>query len=103
MALAAQDKIATAVMDEACRYLGIAVANLFTLFDVDSILIDGLVPAKIPSYYERTQSYTRSYLNADCNLLQASYKRDAAAIGACLLTIEKRLEEIIFDDSLYPV
>ncbi|MBR2019194.1 MAG: ROK family protein [Clostridia bacterium] len=103
IALAAQDEIANAVMDEACRYLGIAVANLFTLFDVDSILIDGLVPAQLPRYYERTQDYARAYLNADCNLLQSSYKRDAAAIGACLLTTEKRLEEIIFDDSMYPV
>ena len=103
MAIAAQDKIANAVMDEACRYLGIAVSNLFTLFDVDSILIDGLVPAQLPHYFERTQEYATSYLNANCNLLKASYKRDAAAIGACLLTIEKRLEEIIFDDSLYSV
>ena len=101
--LEAQEPNAKDVMNRACKYLGIAIANLFTLSDPDYILLDGVVPAQIPSYYDLVLSYARSYLNTDCKLLKANYRRDAAAIGACLLTIEKRLEEIIFDDTLYSV
>ena len=101
--LDAQDAAARDVMDRACKHLGIAIANLFTLSDPDYILLDGVVPAQFPAYYELVLSYAKEYLNGDCKLLKATYRRDAAAIGACLLTIEKRLEEIIFDDTLCSV
>ncbi len=85
------------IREQATSYLGMAIANLFTLFSPSFILIDGIVADKIDGFYDEIKEKTKEFLHADdCPLFKARHKRDAAAIGACLLTIEKRLEEIIF-------
>lgn len=101
--LAANDERATEIMHIACQYLGIAIANLFTLSAPSFILLDGIVPAQIPNFYDEVLAATKEYLNADCNLLRANYRREAASIGACMLTIEKMLEDILFEEALHTV
>ncbi len=98
-----RDERAEEIMQEACHYLGIAIANLFTLSAPSFILLDGLVTEQVPGFYEAVLENTAKYLHADCKLLKAHYRRDAAAVGACMLTIDKRLEEILFEDTLCPV
>ena len=101
--LSANDGRATEIMHTACQYLGIAIANLFTLSAPSFILLDGIVPAQIPSFYDKVLAATKEYLNADCNLLRANYRREAASVGACMLTVEKTLEEILFEETLHTV
>ena len=84
---------------QAARYLGIAIANLFTLSSPDFILLDGIVTVQIPDFFDAVRHVTVSQLQADCNLLRSVYRRDAAAIGACMLTVDKRIEEILFEDT----
>lgn len=86
-------------MDEACDRLGVAVANLFTLYSPSFVLLDGIVPAMCPSFFDRVYAATTGYLGSDCNLMKAAYRRDAAAIGACLLSIDSCLEDYLFGES----
>ena len=96
--LLTKDEDACKIMDQACKYLGIAIANLFTLCAPTFILLDGIIPSLLPEFYEKVKESAVSYLHADCNLLRAVYRRDAASIGACFMTTDKRLEEIVFND-----
>ena len=83
-------------MTEACDRLGVVVANLCTLYSPSFILLDGIVPAMCPSFFDNVYAAAAGYLCNEYCLLKANYRRDAAAIGSCLLTIEDRLEEYIF-------
>ena len=85
-------------MDEACNRMGVAIANLFTLYAPSFVLLDGIVPARYPDFFDQVYRATVGYLGADCGLMKAAYRRDAAAIGACLLTIDDCLEDYLFGD-----
>lgn len=92
-----KEKTLTPIREQATSYLGMSIANLFTLFSPSFILIDGIAADKIDGFYDEIKERTEEFLgNGNCPLFKARHKRDAAAIGASLLTIEKRLEEIIF-------
>ena len=85
------------IREKATSYLGMAIANLFTLFSPSFILIDGIAADKIDGFYDEIKCKTKEFLHTEeCPLFKALHKRDAAAIGACLLTIEKRLEDFVF-------
>ena len=94
--LCAKDTNAIKIADQAARYLGIAIANLFTLSSPEFILLDGIVTVQLPDFFDAVKAVTVSHLQDDCNLLRSVYSRDAAAIGACMLTIDKQLENILF-------
>ena len=91
------DMLAHEILQGATKRLGVAIANLFTLSAPEFILLDGGLFAQFPAIFQEIEKSTRENLTDDCNLLFASYKREAPAIGACLITIEKTTEEILFD------
>lgn len=95
--LNAKSERIVSLREQATSYLGMSIANLFTLFSPSFILIDGIAADKIDGFYEEIKAKTEDFLGATgCPLFKAKHQPSAAAIGACLLTIEKRLEEIIF-------
>lgn len=94
--LNARAKDVAPIREQATDYLSTSIANLFTLFSPSFILIDGLAADKIEGFYDEIKSKTEILLSAPTPLFKARHKRDAAAIGAALLTIEKRLEDILF-------
>ena len=93
---AAGDPLANRVMDEACDRMGLAISNLFTLYNPAFVLLDGIVTAQCPAFFDRVHAAAVSYSNGECNLLKSNYRKDAAAIGACLLTIDANLENYLF-------
>ena len=94
-----QDEKSKAVLQQASMYLGLSIANLFTLYNPDFIILDGNAIAKLPIFFEEIKKYIHLFYNGNFNLLQANYHKDAAAIGAAMITIDKLLEKIIFQTS----
>ncbi len=90
------DAQAQALLSDATAYLGVSIANLFTLSSPEFILLDGALFAKFRQCFSNVKRHAVSALNDDCNLLLAHYKKEAPAVGACLLTIENNAEEILF-------
>ncbi len=87
---------ALSVLQSATDHLGIAIANLFTLSAPTFILLDGALFAYAPYCFEHIKQNAEKRLGAPCNLLLATYTKEAPAIGACLLTIEKNTENFLF-------
>ena len=92
----AGDKKATEIMEQASIYLGLSIANLFTLYDPEFILVDGKAIVRLPVFFELIAKNVGSFCDNKFNLLKAIYRKDAAAIGAAMLTIDKQLEEVLF-------
>ena len=78
-------------------YLGIAIANLFTLSAPEFVLLDGALLAIAPHCFTEIDKSVQAYSNEPYNLLCASYKKEAPAIGACLITLENNTETLLFD------
>ncbi len=95
--LKSNDTAAQQVLKNAAEHLGVALANLFTLSSPEFILLDGVLFSLSPEFFEYVKNNVVFSLNDDCNLLFASYKQEAPAVGACLLTIEKNAGDILFD------
>ncbi len=85
------------IVSTATAHLGVALANLFTLACPQFVLLDGLYFTLAPYAFDLVKKSTFSRLCGEENLLLANYKAEAPAIGACLLTIEKTAEEILFN------
>jgi predicted NBD/HSP70 family sugar kinase len=94
--LTIQDGATAEILQEATDRLGVSIANLFTLSSPEFILLDGVLLSLAPYCFEEIKKNTEKRLNDTCNLLLAQYKREAPAVGACLLTTEKNAEEILF-------
>ncbi len=84
------------VINQASFYLGLSIANLFTLFNPDFIVLDGNSIARISDFYEKIKASVQKFYSGPFNLLRANYRSDAAAIGAAMLTNDKLLEDILF-------
>ena len=95
--LRANDVIATQILQEATDHLGVAISNLFTLSSPEFILLYGVLLALAPQSFQEIEKKTQEYLTEPCNLLCANYKKEAPAIGACLITLENNTEKILFD------
>ncbi len=91
------------IKEDAAFYLGVAISNLQTLFSPSFILLDGIVPNFLNGFYDNVEKYTKEFSNGECSLIKANYEKNAAAIGACLLTIYKQLEDILFEDEMCSV
>ena len=91
-----EDERINAVLHTATDHLGVALANLFTLSAPEFILLDGALFSYAPYCFAEIAEKTENSLCDECSLLLAAYKKEAPAIGACLLTIEKITEEILF-------
>ena len=85
------------IVRQAADCLGISLANLFSLHCPSFVMLDGMIFSRIPDFFQAVKLQTKKHYGADCNLLLANYHRDAAAIGASLLTINKNLDNIVFD------
>ena len=92
----ADPKKAEPVIQRSAMYLGLSVANLFTLYNPDFIVLDGKAIAQLPGFFTAIKNETRKFFDSPFNLLQADYRHDAAAIGAAMITIDKMPEEILF-------
>ena len=91
------EEIAVDILKNAAAYLGVSIANLFTLSAPEFILLDGILFSQAPYFFDMIKENTVSQLKDDCELLFAAYKSETPAIGACLITTEKNAEEILFD------
>lgn len=94
------DPVSQNIKRRATDRLGVALANLHTLYNPSFLLVDGVACAKIPAFFEDLKNAVERYLNAPCNVLLADYKHNSAAIGAAMLTIENHLEELLFYDEM---
>lgn len=95
------DPAARNIYREATVYLGIAVANLFTLLTPSFILLDGAAFNLLPDFFKDVKKETERYGSANYELLEATYKKDAPALGAIYMTVDKIAEEILFHDTLH--
>ena len=93
------DPKAEQLIHQAGLYLGLSIANLFTLYNPDFIVLDGNSIARIPNFYEQIQKSVQSFYQEPFHLLRANFRSDAAAIGAAMLTNNKILENILFEDN----
>ncbi|MDE5896402.1 MAG: ROK family protein [Clostridia bacterium] len=88
--------VAEEIVNEAAFYCGMVISNLFTLYAPSFILLDGLAINKLDGYFEKIRQATEDFSRNACNLLKADYCNNAPAVGASILTIRHKLEEILF-------
>lgn len=91
------EKTAWNVLRMGTTYLGIAIANLFTLSSPEFILLDGALLAIAPDCFTEIDKSVQAYSSEPYNLFCANYKKEAPAIGACLITLENNTEKLLFD------
>ena len=80
----------------AAHYTATAVYNLYAVLSPDFILLDGKSVDEIPNFFEQVLASLTLITDIEVPLIKARYKRDAAAIGACLLSKEKVFETVLF-------
>lgn len=95
-ALHNKDPFAQIIYEDATRSLGMALSNLYSLFDPSFILIDGYAISLLPTLFDDIKTQTEYFFKNKCNLIKAVYKKEAPAIGAAYLTIDKIIEGILF-------
>lgn len=95
-ALQNADSDAVAIYDEGVRNLGIALANLCALFEPSFILLDGYALSLMPDFFEDVRKQAEDFSETEVPLLKACFKREAPAIGAAYLTIDKIIGEVLF-------
>lgn len=88
---------ALAVLEEGTTHLGIAIGNLFTLSSPEFILLDGVLLALAPNCFAKIEQVAKDCAVETPLLLCANYKKEAPAIGACLITLENNTEKILFE------
>ena len=98
-ALNVRDSKTDDIIAQASNFLGLSIANLFTLFNPDFIVLDGNLVARVPDFYERIQKSVQNFYKGTFHLLRANFRNDAAAIGAAMLTNNKQLENILFENN----
>jgi len=84
------------VLQEGMKYLGLAIANLFILSSPEFILLDGALLTLAPRCFADIKKFVQAYAEEEYPLLCAHYKKEAPAVGACLLTLEKNTEALLF-------
>lgn len=91
------DLLANEILQKGTTHLGIAIANLFTLSVPEFILLDGVLLTLAPSCFAEIEKKAQAHAVEPLHLLCANYKKEAPAIGACLITLENNTEKILFD------
>ncbi len=91
------DETALEILREGTAHLGLAIANLFTLSASEFILLDGILLTLTPHCFTEIEKSAQAYAFEPCNLLCANYKKEAPAVGACLITLENNTEKLLFD------
>ncbi|MCX7882186.1 MAG: ROK family glucokinase [Brevinematales bacterium] len=91
------DALALEVVDEACRYLGIGVANLIHLFNPEAVIVGGGVSHAGDFLFDRIRKYASLYAKTEmfetCEIIPAALVNDAGVMGSAalaLMTLDKR-------------
>jgi glucokinase-like ROK family protein len=95
----AGDAVATELVQETARYLGIAIANLVNLFNPELIVLGGPVgqmgKTMLPALQEEVRRRALSYPLSAAQIVPSALGQDANAIGAAVLVL-RRASELIF-------
>ena len=79
------------IVEEACRYVGIGIANLIHLFNPEAILIGGGVAHAGEFLFEKVRRYTLLYAKTEmfetCEILPAALVNDAGIMGSAALAL----------------
>jgi len=91
------DSIALEVVEEACHYLGIGIANLIHIFNPEAVIVGGGVSQAGEFLFERLRRYTSLYAKTEmfetCEIVPAALVNDAGVMGSAalaIMTMEKR-------------
>lgn len=95
-ALHRSDDDAMRIYEEGTHYLGVTLANLYALFNPSFILLDGYALSLIPEFFDSVKEKTENFAKRKCNLIKSDFNRNAPAVGAAYLTIDKIIEGILF-------
>jgi predicted NBD/HSP70 family sugar kinase len=94
--------VALASVERAGRYMGIAIANQINLLNPDTVVLGGPIgQSGDPLLRVITAEVKRralSYPLSSCHILSSSLGRNAGAIGAARLVLDRKLA-LIFDKS----
>ena len=94
--LQTNDAQALQILDEGTQHLAVAISNLFTLSAPQFVLLDGVLLSFAPQLFTQIENKVRFFKGEPCKLLCAHYTKEAPAIGACLITLEEKIQEILF-------
>ena len=93
--LEAQDPIAVSVIEEAAKYLGLAINSVITIANPPYVIIGGKMISELPSFYDKVISYARQFSWKlawnQTTILQARSDRKAQGLGA--VEVFRRLTE----------
>ncbi|NPV39211.1 MAG: ROK family glucokinase [Brevinematales bacterium] len=85
------DDIALEVVEEACHYLGIGMANLIHLFNPEAIIVGGGVSQAGDFLFDRLKKYTSLYTKTEmfetCEIVPAALINDAGVMGSAALAL----------------
>lgn len=95
-AMQTNDEQAIRIYNDATLHLSISIANLFSLFSPDYIIVDGLALSQLPRFFDDLKERTDYFLKSSSNLIKANYNQLAPALGVAYLTIDKIIEEVLF-------
>ena len=95
-ALDVGDKEAVSVLQDNAVYLGIAVANLSNVLDLQFLIIDGWLSEYSDKYIEIFEKILYENTENKAEIRIAKYKREAAALGANIRTVNDNLTDILF-------
>lgn len=80
------DPIALAVVDEATKYLGLAISHLAVIANPEFVCLSGSVIDNVPTFYENTETYARRSTWGlsweKTNFVQSQRGRDSQVDGA---------------------
>lgn len=83
------DRLATSVIDDACKYLGTAIADVVTLLSPDLVVLGGGVARQFDLMAERVQAEIRARCRPAvfdaCSLVASELWDDAALVGGARL------------------
>jgi glucokinase-like ROK family protein len=93
------DELTGAVVNEATRYLGIAIANLVNLFNPELIVLGGPVGQEyrftIDALRQQVRRRAMAYPLSAVQIVSSSLGADAGAIGAAVLVLQ-RADRLVF-------
>ncbi len=85
------DEIALEVVEEACHYIGIGIANLIHLFNPEAVIVGGGVSHAGDFLFERLRRYASLYTKTEmfetCEIVPAVLVNDAGVMGSAALAL----------------
>ncbi len=91
-----KEEDAIKIFEQATTLLGLSIANLFILSSPQFILLDGVLLTLVPDCFSKIKKSVQKFTPDSFHLLCANYRKDAPAIGACLITLNNNTEKLLF-------